>query len=40
MKVMPKKSNKNDVESDMQDIMIDLDSYLPEKKISGEENLD
>ena len=38
--VMPNKSNKDDVESDVQDIMIDLDSYLPEKKICGEENLD
>ena len=38
--VMPDKSNKDDFESDVQDIMIDLDSYLPEKKMSGEENSD
>ena len=38
--VMPNESNKDDVESDVQDIMINVDSYLPEKKISGEEHLD
>ncbi len=36
--VMPDKSRDDDNESNMQDIVIDVDRYLPEKKISGEEN--
>ncbi len=36
--VMPDKSRDDDSESNMQDIVIDVDRYLPEKKISGEEN--
>ena len=36
--VMPDKSRDGDTESTVQDITIDVDRYLPEKKISGEEN--
>ena len=36
--VMPNKSRADDSESIMQDIMIDVDKYLPKKKTSGEEN--
>ena len=34
--VMPDKSVDDDTKSTMQDVMIDVDRYLPEKKISGE----
>ena len=36
--VMPDKSRDDDTESTMQDIMVDVDKYLPKRKISGEEN--
>ena len=36
--VMLDKSRGDDTESTMQDIMIDVDEYLPKKKTSGEEN--
>ena len=36
--VMPNKSRADDNESTMQDIIIDVDKYLPKKKKSGEEN--
>ena len=36
--VMPDKSRDDDTESTMQDIMIDVDEYLPKKKTSGEED--
>ena len=35
---MPDKSRDDDTERTVQDIMIDVDRYLPKKKISGEEN--
>ena len=35
--VMPDKSRDDDTESTMQDIMIDVDKYLLEKKIWGED---
>ena len=36
--VMPEKTRDDDTESVMQDIMIDVDKYLPKKKATGEEN--
>ena len=35
--VMPEKSRDDDTESTMQDIMIDVDKYLPKKKTSEED---
>jgi len=35
---MPDKSRGDDSKSNMQDVVIDADRYLLEKKISGEEN--
>ena len=35
--VMPDKSRNDDTESTMQDIMIDVDKYLPKKKTSEED---
>ena len=38
--VMPDKSGNGDSESNVQDIMIDMDAYLPEKKSGTMESLD
>ena len=38
--VMPDKSGNGDSESNMQDIMIDMDVYLPEKKPGTIKNSD